>query len=331
MNGVTKDIVFAYLSGQATVLQKKQVEEWLLQDGSAEAYCLYLEEWEGQHAQFSPDIDAAAGKFSAFLENHTIRHSTAPPPEKNEQVRPAKKFRMGRVWAAASIAGIVALGFVFRENLLYRHFRTGNAEIRTVELPDHSRVTLNANSDLKVARFFSWQAGRRAWLTGEALFDVQHTADSRTFTVAIPGNLEIQVLGTQFNVYARAGMPKIYLNRGSIRLESTRQAFKPFLMKPGQLLDMNAASTPKLSSNQSYTQASAWKDHVFVFDGTPLEEVARMLEEQFGGKVDIADTALGHRVISGSCKWNREEDILTTLSLMMKFSVYQASDTIYLK
>jgi ferric-dicitrate binding protein FerR (iron transport regulator) len=239
-------------------------------------------------------------------------------------------FRTIRTAAVGSLL-IGLLGFLFREQLLYRHYVTGNAQVRVVELPDHSLVTLNANTDLKVPRLFSLAGTRRAYLSGEAVFAIRHTADNKPFIVGMPGHLEIQVLGTEFNVYARNRSHKVFLNRGSIRLWSTDASFQPLLVKPGELVKVDSSRNIQVSSNHSYSQVSAWTDHVFVFDRTPLEQVARMLEEQFGNKIIITDTSLANRVISGSCKWNKEEDILTTLSLMMKFSVYQANDTILLK
>ena len=74
-----------------------------------------------------------------------------------------------------------------------------------------------------------------------------------------------------------------------------------------------------------------WKDHVFNFNATPLSEVAQMLEDQFGKKISIPDTALANRNISGSCRWATEDDILINLSMMMKFNVIQVNDSIVLK
>jgi ferric-dicitrate binding protein FerR (iron transport regulator) len=333
MNAITKDTVFVYLAGNATVLQKQQMQEWLQQEGNEELYCAWLEEWEMRHPQYIPDVNLACDRFSGYLQ---ARDAPAVP-EAAPEFAPVKnmtgssRFSRRMKIAAAGFLLIGLLGFLFREPLLYRHYVTGNAQVRVVELPDHSLVTLNANTDLKVSRLFLLPGTRRAYLSGEAVFTIQHTADNKPFIVDLPGHLEIQVLGTEFNVYARNRSHQVFLNRGSIRLWSTDASFQPLLVRPGELVKVDSSRDIHVSPNQSYSQVSAWTDHVFVFDRTPLEQVARMLEEQFGNKIVITDTSLANRVISGSCKWNKEEDILTTLSLMMKFSVYQANDTIMLK
>ena len=54
---------------------------------------------------------------------------------------------------------------------------TGNAQQQQVTLPDHSIITLNANSSFTYYRAYGWHR-RELWLKGEGLFDIRHGSDA---------------------------------------------------------------------------------------------------------------------------------------------------------
>jgi transmembrane sensor len=328
MNGMTKEAVFQFFAGHATAPQKRFIQEWLTDAKHVEIFYEWLEEWEDRHPQYVPDLDTAAEKYKATVNKcSTIETSTI-----HRVATQGRSKIMYRLRWSFSIAAALLIGFfIFHENILYTHFKTGNGEIRTVVLADQSSVILNANSDLRVPRFLSLISGRTVSLKGEAIFNVKHEAGNRSFEVIMPNQWKIQVLGTEFNVYARNAESKVFLNRGSIRLLTRSADKEPLMLKPGDLVTEDKNKVIQRSSNRSLVEFGGWKDHVFNFNATPLSRVAQMLEDQFGKKISIADTALANRNISGSCRWETEDDILINLSMMMKFNVIQVNDSIVLK
>lgn len=58
-SSVTQDLVFKFLSGTATALEQRRIEEWLRQEDGMELYHLWVEEWERAHPQFTPHTDQA--------------------------------------------------------------------------------------------------------------------------------------------------------------------------------------------------------------------------------------------------------------------------------
>ena len=328
MNGMTKEAVFQFFAGHATAPQKRFIQEWLTDANHTELFYEWLEEWEEQHPQYVPDLDAAVEKYKAVVsEGLTNETSTTYPAI----VQGRSKIMYRLRWALSIAAALLVGFFIFQESILYTHFKTGNGEIRTIVLADQSSVILNANSDLRVPRFLSLISKRTVSLNGEAIFDVKHEAANRSFEVIMPNRWKIQVLGTEFNVYARKSESKVFLNRGSIRLLMRNSAEAPLMLKPGDLVTEDKNKIIQRSSNRSLVEFGGWKDHVFNFNATPLSQVAQMLEDQFGKKISIPDTALANRNISGSCRWATEDDILINLSMMMKFNVIQMNDSIVLK
>src|SRR5690606_18604809 len=96
--------------------------------------------------------------------------------------------------------------------------RTDYGERKPYLLPDGSYVMLNGNSSLK---FTDWESDgiRQVWLDGEALFDVVHMSDDRPFIVRTAGGVDVNVLGTRFNVKMRKGTAEVLLQKGRVALK----------------------------------------------------------------------------------------------------------------
>jgi transmembrane sensor len=328
MNLITKDIIYKYLAGEATVIQKRELAEWLRSAENEEIFYECMEEWECRHPQFIPDTEQAFQHYRQRLYNQSGLPASQQPGNPDEEAKEAavraisgRPSRNSRLLKAAVVVFLILGAAVYKDQLIYRHYTTGNKEIRTVLLPDNSKVTLLGNADLKMARLFNWKKERTVWLKGQAIFKIQHTSDHRPFLVNTPFKAQIQVLGTEFDLYATSDSTRVFLNEGSIRLNMDSSLSRPLLMKPGDLVKMGSRNTVQIRNNQYYWQFTTQVNHTLVFDKTPLSDIALILKEQFGKTVHIPDTALANRRISGSYKWITEKDILNTLSLMMDFTV----------
>src|SRR6185437_3682694 len=116
-------------------------------------------------------------------------------------------IRLTRVLAVAASLTAVAFGIWWigarTGHLQYSEIRTGYGEIKSVLLPDSSVVTLNANSKLRIPEQWTEASGRQVWLEGEAYFAVQKKAATAEKFVVHTTEVDVEVLGTKFNVNAR--------------------------------------------------------------------------------------------------------------------------------
>lgn len=315
MNPVlSKDIVFSYFAGAATPLQKNLIDTWLQNPAHAEQYFEWLEEWEAGKPQFLPDVDAAFATFSNRTAQPTPE-SVAAKPEPLRRVRPL-------AWAAAAAVTLLLTAWWQREHLLEKTFETGPGEISVVTLADGSRVTLNANSVLTVPRWGFGTDTRDVRLTGEASFSVRHTADHRRFTVTLPDQSKVTVLGTEFVVFARSRGTHVVLNRGKVQLTSPNRP-EPLAMKPGEratFLPAGKVQIDNLTPEQAEEERS-WEDHRFVFDHTPLREAVARMNEVFDVQVYVEDQTLARRELTGSYRATTAEELLGILSEMLEFEV----------
>jgi transmembrane sensor len=188
--------------------------------------------------------------------------------------------------------------------------QTGFGELRTVTLPDQSSVVLNGNSVLRYADDWDKKPTREVWIEGEGFFSITHTKNHQKFIVHAADYLDVEVLGTKFNVKARHSAPEVLLAEGSIKL-ATSDAQQVF-MKPGELATLHN----KLLSTRSVEkrQYTSWVENKLLFDRTTLDEVAILLKETYGLDVGFNHPDLKRRELSGEISSATEDDVLRAIA-----------------
>ena len=170
--------------------------------------------------------------------------------------------------------------------LIYNSITTPRGGQYTVNLPDGSRVWLNAASTLKFPTNLGATAERRVELNGEAYFEVTPNK-SRPFkvitrsAVALNRQQEIEVLGTHFNVsaYDDESSTKTTLLEGSVKVNSILHAKNALVLSPGQqsVLDDGPISLKAVNPEQFI----AWKNNKFMFDGNNIQGIMRQISRWY--------------------------------------------------
>lgn len=220
-----------------------------------------------------------------------VRARIGPKPA---EVRPARKHQRRRTWAvvAAGVVLLVVAGALFWRQPMTVEALAGERTVAT--LPDGSTVELNSGTKLSYApRFNIWPfvpADRRVvQLQGEAFFNVQ-SAD-RPFVVET-FNARIEVLGTQFNVRARAdrdtGKTRVTLAEGRIRVRASAQPGEVVtLTKPGQESSVQATATPTPPHAVGIDRTLAWRQQGFAVSDWPLTAIFDELERRYDVPITV--------------------------------------------
>jgi ferric-dicitrate binding protein FerR (iron transport regulator) len=297
---LSKQIIQDFFEGKTTRMQNIMVREWLDNPINRELYFQWLEEWESENPQFTPNVDSAYQRSLTIVqEGGGVADCLTPAknPVSTSVLNALLRFKLA---AAASIA-LCFSAFLLSDFWLYTHYETGYGEIRVVRLADSTRVTLNANSALTVPRFGFGNGTREVRLEGEAEFAVKHTPDHRKFIVRTPDKLEVKVLGTEFIVYSRERGSKVVLSQGSVQLRSLNMMnLKPVLMKPGDIATMSNQGKLTVSHSESLSSHQAWKQQRLMFENTPVSEIAYQISEHFGVNVVVTDSTLARRTLGGT-------------------------------
>jgi ferric-dicitrate binding protein FerR (iron transport regulator) len=151
-----------------------------------------------------------------------------------------------------------------------------------VILPDGTKVWLDAASSLTYPTAFT--GGERAvQLRGEAYFEVADNKE-KPFKVMV-GNMQVNVLGTHFNVMAYEDENAIQttLLEGSVKVTNGGVSH---LLKPGQQGRLDRSSDAFRLLDVDADEAVAWKNGVFEFGGISIETVMRQIVRWYDVEVE---------------------------------------------
>lgn len=203
---------------------------------------------------------------------------------------------------------------------------TPYGQLMVQQLPDGSEVTINANSRIRYAN--NWKDGgeREVWMQGEAFFHVRKTPDRRPFIVHTD-RFDVIVTGTQFNVVNRPHNANVMLHEGSVILRG--RDGQQLDMTPGDFVQWDGRTLSRRDAQRD--SVLAWKDRTLFFDRTRLKDVVGIIEDQYGVKVRLADSALGDSTITGMMPNNNLERLLEAMQATKNFDVIQNDGNIEIK
>lgn len=158
-----------------------------------------------------------------------------------------------------------------------------------VELPDESKVWMNAESKLSFPSGYG-QFERLVTLEGEAYFDINHLAD-RPFVVHTLLQ-KIRVLGTSFNVkaYPQEGATTTTLVEGKVQIEEMKDR-SILTLSPGESLKTHVGQKQIILKKVTNIDTHiAWQKGEFLFDQTPFEEVAHQIARWYNIDLHVETT-----------------------------------------
>ncbi len=182
-----------------------------------------------------------------------------------------------------------------------------------ITLSDGSTVWLNAESEIKYPDEFATNM-REVYLNGEAFFDVTKNPN-KPFIIHL-SNGDVQVLGTSFNVKAFEDEPNV---------ETSVLTGKVLFIAPLKN-GMPERDTIRITPNYKavYTKISgeikkkktnsiddkSWTDGRLVFKSQRFEDVAKVLERNFGKQVVFGNEDLKNCKLTGTFQNNSLDEVM---------------------
>jgi len=253
-----------------------------------------------------------------------------------------KTSRYGARWAAAAaIAGVALALAAWPLSTMWYHpdrYRTGIGEQRLIELDDHSRVALDAETSVQVR--YSQDVRVIELKQGQAQFSVAKDP-TRPFKVKV-GERIIIALGTVFTVefvnqqihVAMLEGRVAYVPHSSFRAalvprsvapsnppaSSERKSPQEMRSHPSQLSQEYAMGMPQegvielssgealsvsqdgraiLTSKADLEAATAWREGKVIFRTEPLEQAVQRLNRYSRVQIEVVDSTLAREEISG--------------------------------
>lgn len=238
---------------------------------------------------------------------------------------------------AATVAGLLgtlATGWYVRERMYQHKEHTDFGETRTLALPDGSTVQLNGNSTLTYRDDWADGQAREVWLEGEGFFIVtkKSVAGQRVKFITHTPDLDVQVLGTQFNVHSRRGQTDVTLVEGKVELIRPGDTKARVLeLHPGQVATARPGIEQVALTETAPEMQTAWTQKQFIFEKTSLRAVAQQLSDSYGLTLVFDEEALADRQFTGNLSSQDVETLLTTLAATFDLTIERDSNIVYLR
>ncbi|SFU46982.1 FecR family protein [Pustulibacterium marinum] len=271
--------------------------------------------------------------FEKFLEtlqqsNTALKVVTTPEQQEKAYQNIAAKLRLAKrpkryitkVRTLMAVASIALLG-VFIWNLWQPKNIMVVAEkgaITSVNLPDGSVITLNANSKLTYPETFKG-ATRKVSLEGEAFFKV-HRDTLHPFIIDANG-YQTKVLGTSFNINAKKSKYlKVSVNTGKVRVTPNKNAAAAVELTKNEQATF-AENQLTAITHESSMDFSAWTHKVILLKETTMEDLETILEDWYNVAIIIHDDSLKKETLSGKFKDEPLENVLKSIAVIKSLTI----------
>lgn len=170
--------------------------------------------------------------------------------------------------------------------VLYNTLIVPRGKKSQVKLPDGTQVWLNAESRLKFPVSFSGIT-REVTVDGEAYFDVEKN-ENKPFIVH-SGRLQVEVLGTSFNIKAYDRTVYTTLEKGKVRVKDPNTSI---VLVPGEQARVNTETGASRKAPVFTRLFTGWKDGELYLEDQSLADIAVMLSRSYDYEFEFEDSSL---------------------------------------
>lgn len=188
-------------------------------------------------------------------------------------------------------------------------------------LPDSTRVWLNAHSKLIYPVSFG-KGNRQVELNGEAYFDIVHN-EKQPFIVKTR-QMDIQVLGTEFNVTSYSSDFEVSLLRGCIELSSPNLS-STYRMKEKEHIKLK--NNKLIINNITDYDYFRWKEGLICFNNESVATIIEKLKLYYDINIETHNKKFLNSRYSGKFRTKDGiEQVLKVLQIEHKFSYTKNND-----
>lgn len=333
-----QELIGKYFSGNCSEEEKTLIERWLSQspDGLA-VFNDFDQIWKVTGLKASINETLEIEKDWLELNKRIIAVESI-----NEEIN-AGRFTISKkiFYHTTRIAAVllIAFGFLFLINQMNRtsvpvtiEYTAANVSQTPLILADGSEVFLNQGAEISYPEAFTGD-NRKINFEGDAFFHVAHNPEKPFFITV--GSVEIEVLGTEFNLSANPESDEVVLclETGKVRFSSINKTEgtieEQVILTPGQKGVFNKKSGLISRAEMNNRNYLAWKTGVLVFDKTSLDEVISSIEQTYNIKV-VSNKSLAELFLTARFENEKPESIFESLHTIFGIQYSIEGDTVFL-
>ncbi|GAA5219958.1 FecR family protein [Membranihabitans marinus] len=270
----------------------------------------------------------------------------------------AKIFKLVHWSVAASVLVLVGIAIWTKSQIGEEVFETGIGEKMEVVLDDGTKVILGENSRLIWDENWQSKSHRSVSLSGQAYFDVSHVNEEGGIEIlgddemqlipfkVLTSDVNVNVLGTAFEVVNRYEKTDVFLERGKVeldllekmegglgdhkkRLNYERKTKESVLMDPG---DFVSFSSTHQDLKRIHTEDPLYEvnlnDGVIFFDNIELGLMLEELGEIYDKKIVVRDSKMIDLPVSFGFPYENWETVISLLELTLNVETEIENDVI---
>ncbi|MCV9387406.1 FecR family protein [Reichenbachiella ulvae] len=277
-------LITKYFKGELSLEEQHTLTKWIQRDEkNAETFRVLKNYWHFHQS----DLKKEEQEVRSMLHARINAEKTS-----SKSLQKSSKTRKAFYWVAASIALLLSSYIGLRlldsnqavqsqpvAKLIEKVSLPGQKIITT--LPDGTKVKLNAGSRLIVPEVFDTDR-RLVTLIGEAFFEVERD-ENRPFIIQTD-SLQVQVLGTSFNVNAYRGeQALVAVKTGRVAVSNSSDRVE---LVPNQMASMINARLLKESISKEQLPF-AWTEQKLVFNDEAIAQVFQKVSRWYGIQIEL--------------------------------------------
>lgn len=306
MNELNEETLKKYLEGECSEADFIRITHWM-KESEENARQLFRMEEIYQIGKRDPSAERKQ-TGQAEVQLYKRLHKEASTWQKASQI--PHWMRYAAVIVAVLLTG-TGVGYWLHQMPVSQELlmATATDDVRTVILPDGTKVWLNHSATLTYPRQFT-ESERSVHLEGEAYFEV--TKNPQKPFIVESEAMRVRVLGTTFNFKSSQScrLAEASLIEGEIEVKGKNEEGM-IVLAPGQKAELNK-STGRLQVKQVNARMDGvWHDGLIPFEKANIFAIAKTLERFYDIKIILSPTINSSKTYSGVLK--RKESIESVL------------------
>lgn len=276
------ELIYKYLSGNASDAEVQSLEAWVLADSkNKKEFIAFKKAW----------ILSGMKEDQSTINVEQLWKETSGKVFSEAKTVSLKPRQSRRTWlsiaATISLLLVAAFWFFQTKGTTPMVVKALN-EIENFNLPDGSKITLNQSSTLSYT-FLENDKKRKVDLKGDAFFEVARD-EQNPFIINTEG-IEVEVLGTSFYVDGREQEDAIVVivQSGSV---AVRYGSKETVLKNNEkaIFRKNTQTLEKVQNEDANYKSI--QTNILTFENSKLEEVVFALNRHFNADISIENEVL---------------------------------------
>lgn len=312
-------LITAFLSGNATDGERRELEEWVKQSPDNNRYFQEMRNvWQAMNPAFNPS------EINVFEAEKNILANIAVTERNVVRVVLLYWQRIAAIIVIPLL--VLCTYFYLNKNssqynaIEYQEVKSPHGTFSEVCLPDGTHVWLNGGSSLRYPLVFR-KGEREVFLKGEGYFEVE--ADKENPFVVETGRITLRATGTAFNIeaYNNDSITAVTMVKGKVDVAFGNSS--PVAMIPGERASFNNLTKQCLIAKTDPYKWYAWKDGLMIFRDDPLSYVFKRLGQTFNVNIDLRDTTLANAPYRATFEYESLDEILRLLRMSAPLSFKQ--------